>query len=1006
MKDFLTDLNAEQYEAVTTIYGPLLIIAGAGSGKSLLNGTGVLTESGYVPIETLKIGDFVFGRDGNLHQVLGVFPQGKKEVVEVTFSDGNIIRCCEDHLWNYQTAKQREKKRGWNTAPLKEIAKMDLAKKRGQFNRNNIYIPMCEPVQFKTNETPIPPYLMGALLGDGTLSGSSVFFSNSDKEVINRVNIELKKINHQLKQCSKYDYFVTMVNKGGTSLISIIKELDLYNCRSDEKFIPDVYKYNDVETRKNLLAGLIDTDGSVGRGYYKFCTVSKQLAKDVQFICESLGMTAKISTKKTTYTYKGEKRQGKMAYRLLIKTNHYIPQINYTKRKSLNLEKVHVYARRHIESIRYTGKYNDMTCIKIDSDDSLFLAEHCIVTHNTHTVVSRVANMIDEGIDPKSILLLTFTNKAAKEMKDRIISFIGVPGKEVTACTFHSFCANFLRRHAALIGIDNGYTILDGVDAVDAMSIAKQEFFAQQKAIGIEYDVKDFPKTKVICQLYSVSINNNSKLANIVEASGLSVYYSEIRSIVENYVSYKKEHNLFDYDDLLLYTKRILEKYPDVRKKLGERYQYVSADEYQDTNVIQDEILNLICEKHQNLAVVGDDNQSIYAFRCANIGNILTFDKRYKNCKSIVLKENYRSSQEVLDVANSIMNYATEGIEKRLHGQFHYNKPKLRVFENNFEESDFIVSEIQKYKRNGVPLRNIAVIVRSAAQTFNLEVKLNQLGIPYEKFGGIKFMEKNIVKNILSYLRVVVNESDELAIYRILQLYPGIGKTYAKKISNQVSTGGIQLLSSLYPKSKFNEYLKEIYDVTCDLKNKPLNEQLEFLIESYYEKVMLRNIEFMKASEATKMEETSKLYSQLEEVKALYQMAKNYKTASRFLSDVVLDATEPEDENDKLNITTIHSAKGLEYDIVFVMDLVEGITPKTKEGDQQDAEELRCLYVAVTRAKRELYLLVPKRHFNGIDKCILSHFINKDDVLENLDINISKSELASLQDEFDIWDIY
>lgn len=624
----------------------------------------------------------------------------------------------------------------------------------------------------------------------------------------------------------------------------------------------------------------------------------------------------------------------------------------------------------------------------------------------TTVLVSRVANMIDEGIDPKSILLLTFTNKAAKEMKDRIMSFIGIEGREITACTFHSFCANFLRKHSSLIGVDNDYTILDSVDAADAMSIAKQEFIAQQKANGIEYNLKDFPKTKVICQVYSVSINNNCKLANVVDEIGLSIYYDEIRKIVENYVLYKKEHSLFDYDDLLLYTKRILEKYPEVRSKIGERYQYVSIDEFQDTNIIQDEILNLICEKHNNIAVVGDDNQSIYAFRCANIDNILTFAQRHPGCKSVILKENYRSSQEVLDVANAIMNYATEGIEKKLNGQFNHRRPKLMVFENNFEESDFIVSEVLKYKRQGIPLRNIAVIARSAAQTFNLEVKLNQLGVPYEKFGGIKFMEKTIVKNILSYLRIIVNESDELAIYRVLQLYPGIGKTYAKKISSQIASGGLSMLLKLYPKSKFADYLTEIYDTIIQLKKKPLNEQLSFLIEDYYEKVILRNIEFMKVSDVTKMEETTKLYSQIEEVRALYDMAKCYKSASRFLADIVLDATEPENEDDKLNITTIHSAKGLEYDVVFVMDLVEGVTPKTKAGDVQDAEELRCLYVAITRAKKELYLLVPKRHFNGIDKCILSHFINKDDILETLDINVSDEELASLQNEFDIWDVY
>lgn len=627
----------------------------------------------------------------------------------------------------------------------------------------------------------------------------------------------------------------------------------------------------------------------------------------------------------------------------------------------------------------------------------------------TLTLVSRVAYMIHQGIDPSSILLLTFTNKAAKEMKQRIIKHIGAGGEQVMACTFHSFCANFLRRHAHLMSIDNNFTIIDSVDAAEVMSIAKTEFISEQKSKGIIYDAKDFPSKKDICSLYSFSINNGVKLYDVVFANGFYPYYEEIKEVITRYVEYKKARSFFDYDDLLLYTKRILKSYEHVRKNLGDHFKYVACDEYQDSNILQDDILNLLCRDHQNLAVVGDDNQSIYKFRGAHIENILTFEKRYPQCKKVVLNQNYRSSQEILDLANSVMDYATEGIPKKLIGQFHGVKPQLIGTEDNDEETQRVFSIVQMHKSQGVSYRDMAVIVRNSSQSYALENMLTRAGIPFEKFGGLKFMEKIVVRDILSFLRLIVNPKDEIAMYRILQLYPGIGKTYSQRITSAVAERGIDELQNLYERRQFHIYLQELYAVLTNLQTKNLQEQLEYLIENYYVSAMERSVASSKMNDSDKMESRKKMYADVEDVKVLYEMASKYRRTSAFLEDLALDASGIVDTEEKLNITTIHSAKGLEYRVVIVMDVIEQITPKCEKNSDEDPEELRCFYVAITRAKEYLYLIIPMAHTSPqfrIYNASISHFIDYDDVLNTLDKKITDHKLSFMRRRHNIWSIY
>lgn len=612
----------------------------------------------------------------------------------------------------------------------------------------------------------------------------------------------------------------------------------------------------------------------------------------------------------------------------------------------------------------------------------------------TTTLVARVAYLLDEGIPGDEILLLTFTNKAAREMKNRIISLIGEKAKDVTASTFHSFCANFIRRNARLLDLSPDYTILDSPDMLDAIGIVKQEFLSKAKKEGKNYGLSDFPKTAVIGRVYENAVNNCTtyeKICNLLP--DCDVYKSEICEILEGFAKYKKERNFLDYNDLLFWTEKLLSNDEFLRKKVDEQYKYISCDEYQDTNTIQNRILELMSKDYKNLAVVGDDNQSIYAFRSANINNILNFDKTHPNCKTIVLNQNYRSSQEILDTANTMMTYATEGKEKYLKGMFHGNKPKLIVKEDCNEEADYIV---EKIKQRNTDLSDIAVICRSARQTFILEQKLNLAGIPFNKFGGLKFMERVIIKDLLAFLRILVNEKDELAWFRILQLYPGIGKTYANKISKIIISDNIDEAIKKYKKRAFATFLEEVKTTFLNLSSMEFEKQMDFLVETYYKEVVSRNIKNRAITDSQKSEELHILNESMADAEILKEMTSKYRSASRFLSDIVLDATIDENSEDRLNITTIHSAKGLEYDTVFIMDCVEGVTPRCINSASEDSEELRCMYVAVTRAKKELYFMIPKYYGFKHMETTLSHFINKTDILNTMQRNVSNEELERL----------
>ena len=612
-------------------------------------------------------------------------------------------------------------------------------------------------------------------------------------------------------------------------------------------------------------------------------------------------------------------------------------------------------------------------------------------TGKTATLVARCAYMIEKNIAPKSILLLTFTNKAAKEMKERVTNQIGPKAKEITACTFHSFCATMMRQYAKFFNLRSDFTILDSTDAHDAISVVRQEFLDDAKKKNIKYNLKDFVTINALQSIYENNINNCSTYLDVIKTfyPNHLKYVDEVIDILSRYVEYKNQHNLMDYNDLLYYFARLLSDNEGVRKYLDEKYKYIMCDEYQDTNIIQAKILELLSRNYNNLAVVGDDNQSIYSFRGAYVGNILEFESKY-NATKIILKENYRTSQEILNFCNATMKHSSEGIPKELHGQFHGLKPQLISVTDTFHQNQHILKTINTKCFQGLKYKDMAVIVRSARQTNYLELELTKNNIPYKKFGGLKYFERAAVKDILAFIKVILNYNDELSWFRILQHYPGIGSTFANKISKKISENSINVLNSIYTKRKFAPYLHEIYTLYTKLSSAPLNKQVGYLIDKYYFK--LRNRELLKSNvdESTKSDMYQSLLEDLKELEFLKEIAFDYDDTIDFLNDITLDAALPQEDDDYLNITTIHSAKGLEYQVVFMPDVIEEVTPSCPKGHPDDAEELRCFYVAITRAKKELYLYVPEFSTSTYKKIIgiKSHFIDYNDCLSCLQKNI------------------
>ncbi|WP_038057934.1 ATP-dependent helicase [Thermodesulfobacterium hydrogeniphilum] len=571
----------------------------------------------------------------------------------------------------------------------------------------------------------------------------------------------------------------------------------------------------------------------------------------------------------------------------------------------------------------------------------------------TRTLTCRMAYLVAQGVSPEKILLLTFTRRASKEMVERAGALLKMDCNKIIGGTFHSLCQYMLRFYGYLLGYSPNFTILDRSDAEDLINLLRN-------SLGLAERKKRFPKKDTLTNIYSKIINQQKTLENILssEYPQFLDYYPEIERLFIEYTNYKKEHQLMDYDDLLLNWLNILKSYPQVREEISKRFEFIMVDEYQDTNILQGEIIKYMGEIHQNVMVVGDDSQSIYGFRGANYKNIFEFPKLFPNTKIIKLEQNYRSTQAILDVANAIISNSKIKYTKNLFTlKKEGEKPILFFAKDETESSKFIADRILELREKGLKLSQIAVLFRSAFHSFDLEVELTKRGIPFVKYGGLKLLEAAHIKDIIAFLKIISNPKDFLSWNRALLLLEGIGPRTAEKIINLLKQNQLDMFFSLdklayqFPQSEFKVFINLLKDLQS---SKILPSELLIKIWEFYKPIFERVY-------------YEDYFRREKDIEGLIALSEKYKTLEEFLTDLVLEPIEvtdfeniPKDE-DYLVLSTIHSAKGLEWHTVFILSLIEGRFPSlySLQKEEELEEERRLFYVAVTRAREKLFFIAP-----------------------------------------------
>lgn len=605
----------------------------------------------------------------------------------------------------------------------------------------------------------------------------------------------------------------------------------------------------------------------------------------------------------------------------------------------------------------------------------------CAGSGKTTVLINRVAYMIGEKhVTPESILLLTFTNAAAQNMIEKANNLLDERCKRINASTYHSFCAKMLREFGKAINIDTSFITLTTTDVVEAINFIK--------ANNSIYKEKGFPKSSTVADIFSMAVNRNMPISDVLCTEKYNKYAMfdwHLKKLWAEYTEYKKAKNFCDFDDLLTHFNNLLDIEP-VRKKISERYKYVMVDEYQDTNNLQEQIIIKMCGNNGNLAIVGDDYQSIYKFRGSNVDNFLQFPKKLNNCKSVTLNTNYRSTKEILDFANAVMhNHASFGFPKTMvPNNKTGEKPKLVETKSQIAEAEFIYDKINRMKRSGTSLSEIAIIERNSYSSVNLEILLQQNGIAFKKLGGLKFLEHACVQDMLAYLRCMTNPLDELGWFRLLKLHPGIGDKYARNIAMLCSADRNFLENNSYKKRVFYNELLLLKEEVETNKNLDFHKAFDNFLD-FYQNLRQRVIDEMDTDDDKRATYQEEFESEKETLKVLKDLSLSYSTALKLLDDLTLDNNKlVNGDNGVLTITTIHSAKGLEWDHVFILDCIDEFIPNEKAffDSEEMNEELRCFYVAITRAKKSLYLMNPQtairfgKFMIGVKSCFLDNCEN------------------------------
>ena len=652
-----------------------------------------------------------------------------------------------------------------------------------------------------------------------------------------------------------------------------------------------------------------------------------------------------------------------------------------TQRKKYVLKKRPVIKTDY--KVNYGEDLNEAQLEAVKSKDGPILVIAGAGSGKTKTLTYRVARLIEDGIKPENILLLTFTKKAAAEMLSRATIVLDNRCEKVAGGTFHSFANIILRKYSKLLGLKNNFTIMDRADCEDVINHIVGQLFPKKE--------KRFPKKSTLLDIYSKSINKVTPTKQIIadEFPQFAHCEDKIIEVHKAYVAYKRENSVLDYDVLLLYIKFLLENNDGLRKRLSNEYKYIMVDEYQDTNTLQADVIRLLASEHNNIMAVGDDAQSIYSFRGANYRNILDFPRLFENTKIIKLEQNYRSTQNILKLTNEIISKAKEKYTKNLFSNIVSPQvPALICAKDTQMEADFICQRILELLDEDISLSDICVLTRNARMSYNLEIELSKRAIPFQKFGGPKFMETAHIKDVVAHLRVILNPDDVISLTRILLLLKGVGASTVNNIM-PIIKGDLKPDIKLLPSNK-SQSLTPLFNTLGQLRDYSTTKKPEEIVSAvinYYLPIL-----------KDKYDDFSKREKDLDHFEYL---STQYSNLEDFISDLALEPPDASVEgmykknsdDEALTISTIHSAKGLEWDSVFIIGAVDGRFPSAYSFNSEEEmdEELRLMYVATTRAKNNLYITYPVDMYDYSMNMVLSkpsRFLDgiPDDILERWDI--------------------
>ncbi len=588
----------------------------------------------------------------------------------------------------------------------------------------------------------------------------------------------------------------------------------------------------------------------------------------------------------------------------------------------------------------------------------------------TRTLTYRVAYLLENGVDPRNILLLTFTNKAARQMLDRVANLLPVDASGLWGGTFHSIGNRMLRRHGSALGYSSGFTILDREDQKDLINTVVA-------SAGIDPKEIRFPKGDVLADIFSFTVNTERSMEELL-AEKFPYFLpliEQIKDVHGRYERKKKATNSLDFDDLLEKTLRMLKEHEEIAGFYRRQFQFILVDEYQDTNKIQADFIDTLASEHRNLMVVGDDAQSIYSWRGANFQNILEFPKRYPDAQVFKIELNYRSVPEILRVANAAIAANVQQFRKQLSATRETKdfRPAVVALNDGGEQARFIAQRILELRDEGVELDEIAVLYRAHYHAVELQLELSRRGIPYQITSGVRFFEQAHIKDVASFIRFVANPRDEVAFKRMIKLLPGIGNKSADNLWNawtaSLETNGeiaswltrlTELQVGAKSKKSWEQLAHTLEEMAPGGVPNPPSEMITSVVEAIYDdyaKANFTNYELRK-----------------EDLNQLAAFARQFKSADEFLSQLALisnvdaeAAPNASGDTEAVNLSSVHQAKGLEYHTVFVIWLTDGMFPSARSLETRDAieEERRLFYVAITRARDELYLTYPQMRLNA-----------------------------------------